>query len=408
MKIPNPTIKRSSFLRLAFLTACSLGTGLSAIVPAWADFKSGKTKNPSKVKDRSLQLEIEHSIEKGLGFLQSKQTEGNFWSSPEYPAISALVLTAFVNNPTIGDNEPAPEFVQKGFGYLLGCIKPDGGIYVKGLANYNTSVAILALAAADPVRYASILQNARAFIIGQQNNYPIENGHPNPYEGGVGYGDGGEQHSDLSNTAFALEALHATKSVAGYPDVRGGAKDLNWEAAQAFLQRCQNLPKYNKQPWASDNPQDVGGFVYDPMKSKAGETELPNGQKGLRSYGSMSYAGLMSYIYADLKKDDPRVVAVYDWLRSNYTLEENPGMKSEGLYYYYHMMAKGLDVYDVEELPLANGKKVNWRQDLALKLINLQQNEGSWVNISGRWWEKDPVLVTSYSVLALEMIHSGV
>jgi hypothetical protein len=31
----------------------------------------------------------------------------------------------------------------------------------------------------------------------------------------------------------------------------------------------------------------------------------------------------------------------------------------------------------------------------------------SWLNDSGRWWEKDPVLVTSYSVLALETVYRG-
>ena len=40
----------------------------------------------------------------------------------------------------------------------------------------------------------------------------------------------------------------------------------------------------------------------------------------------------------------------------------------------------------------------------ALKLINLQKADGSWANENGRWWEKDPVLVTAYSLIALDMI----
>ena len=62
----------------------------------------------------------------------------------------------------------------------------------------------------------------------------------------------------------------------------------------------------------------------------------------LRSYGSISYAGMMSFAYARVEKDDDRVRAVIDWLGSNYTLDENPGMGQEGLYYYYHLMAKAL------------------------------------------------------------------
>jgi squalene-hopene/tetraprenyl-beta-curcumene cyclase len=42
---------------------------------------------------------------------------------------------------------------------------------------------------------------------------------------------------------------------------------------------------------------------------------------------------------------------------------------------------------------------------LALKLIDLQQEDGSWTNESGRWMEKDPVLATAYSVLTLEMVY---
>jgi squalene-hopene/tetraprenyl-beta-curcumene cyclase len=135
-----------------------------------------------------------------------------------------------------------------------------------------------------------------------------------------------------------------------------------------------------------------------------GETNQTTGRVALRSYGSISYAGLLSYIYANMNKDDPRVVAVFDWLRENYTLKENPGMGPQGLYYYLHTMAKALTLYGVDSLELKGGAKINWRKELAMRLINLQQNDGSWVNDNGRWWERDPNLVTAYAIISLEMI----
>jgi squalene-hopene/tetraprenyl-beta-curcumene cyclase len=121
----------------------------------------------------------------------------------------------------------------------------------------------------------------------------------------------------------------------------------------------------------------------------------------------MSYAGLLSYIYAQMDREDPRVKAVYDWLSSHYTLNENPGLGQQGLYYYYHTMAKALSIYGADSISLKNGTRVNWRKDLATRLLDLQHNDGYWTNESGRWWEKDPVLVTAYSVMALEIIWRG-
>jgi squalene-hopene/tetraprenyl-beta-curcumene cyclase len=56
---------------------------------------------------------------------------------------------------------------------------------------------------------------------------------------------------------------------------------------------------------------------------------------------------------------------------------------------------------------LADGRKVPWRREAASRLMDLQKRDGSWQNDNSRWWEKDPVLVTSYAVLSLEMIYGG-
>ncbi|MCE0483526.1 MAG: helix-turn-helix domain-containing protein [Methylacidiphilales bacterium] len=385
-------MKRSTFLRLILGGVGSLGLNDRALQAASLPAPE-PIHPPPPARDRSLQLEIEHAIEKGLYSLVGQQKPAGFWSTMDTPGPTGLVLTAFVKEPTGLVRAHPPEFINKGYDFLLQCQQPDGGIYLKGLANYSTAIAILALMAADPEAYASVIQRARIFLVGQQANFP-PGSEGDSYNGGIGYGDKSLSF-DVSNTSFALEALRETRAMADSHTMAG--RDLDWNAAVNFFQRCQNLPSHNPQSWVKGDQKNLGGFVYDPLN-----------RKNLLSYGSISYAGLLSYIHADLKKDDPRVSAVHNWLRQNYTLEENPGMGSDGLYYYYHMMAKSLSAFGEETLTLADGKQVVWSSELALKLINLQQADGSWVNTSGRWWEKDPVLVTSYAVRALEILHSQV
>jgi len=360
----------------------------------------------------SLRNEVLTAISKGLAWLQQQQQPNGALANPlnpapsaEHPALTALPLVAFHYEPTGKGAKEYAETLKKGYAFLRTQVQPDGGIYAKGLSNYNTSVALTALLNSGDPKDEPILTNARAFIVGQQAKGMTKPG----LDGGFGYGPTGaspkRMHPDLDNTLIALEALRAYNKARPTTEIAAG-KDLDWQAAIDFISRTQNLPSHNKMEWASGDPANKGGFVYYPGYSNAGEMELEGGKKALRSYGSMTYGGLLSFIYADLKKDDPRVAAALEWLGKNYTLEENPGMGRSGLYYYYHLAAKGLATAKVKELQTADGKKVNWQRDIALKLINLQKPDGSWVNDTARWMETDPVLVTTYGVLTLEIIYN--
>ncbi len=353
--------------------------------------------------DLSLRHEIERAIERGQTWLKSSQNSNGWWSTPEHPAVTALVLTAYKGDPEGRYQNSEPPWMKQGYAFILSCARPDGGIHRGNLVTYNTALSMLALLAANKTEYDPILRQARRFLVSLQGDFGEKGKLDDVFDGGIGYGTKYE-HSDLGNTLAALEALYYSKRVIEDKNP-GEARDLNWAAAIHFLENCQNLPAYNKQPWASDDPRNKGGFVYYPGQSMAGsETNSVTGRVALRSYGSISYGGLLSYIYANLKRDDPRVVAVFDWLRRNYTVEENPGMGPQGLYFYFHTMTKALSAYGVEDLRLDDGRILNWRKEVALRLINLQQRDGSWSNDNGRWWEKDPALVTSYAVLSLEMI----
>src|SRR5690606_30111609 len=136
-------------------------------------------------------------------------------------------------------------------------------------------------------------------------------------------GYGSHSRPDLSNTSFLADALEA---------LGNGPEDPALQRMLIFVSRCQNLEtEHNQTKFPPLNPD--GGFYYTIAaggSSQAGT--LPNG--GLRSYGSMTYAGLKSMIFAGVDKDDPRVKAAAAWARQHYTLDENPGMGDAGLYYY--------------------------------------------------------------------------
>lgn len=353
---------------------------------------------PSNV---SLRHEVRHAIEKGYAWLEATQNTNGFWSQPDHPALTALVLTALIGPSPGKSTSPA---IDKGYAYILSCVQPDGGIYKKEVQSYNTSVVLSALVLRNRPQDRVVIQNARQYLIGLQVGDTQLGQSNSPFSGGIGYG-GTDKRPDLSNTALVLEALYESR--ASVQDANGvKAPDLNWKAALRFVQNCQNLPGPNALPWASDDPANKGGFIYAPGRSNAGQTNMPSGRVAYRSYGSMTYAGLLSYIYADLKSDDPRVISALDWLRGNYTVDENPAMGPQGLYYYYVLMAKALTFAGVDILETNDGRKINWREELALKLINLQKADGFWANENGRWWEKDPILDSAYAVTALEIIEN--
>jgi squalene-hopene/tetraprenyl-beta-curcumene cyclase len=356
----------------------------------------GQEPIPRHEENLSVRNEAGIAIEKGLDWLREHQNGDGSWSLNDYPALTALPLWAYMGNPR-GTPAEKPDYIRKGYDFIVASARPDGGIYRKGLANYNTSISLVALVLAQDGKYDGLIRAAHDFVVGQQAT-----GLPDAsLDGGIGYGPAGtgRGHPDLSNTVIALEAIRRSEAIANKE--RPDGPKLDWNAAIQFIQRCQNLPGVNKEPYVSTSADDKGGFMYFPGESNAGET----GKNGARSYGSMSYAGLLSYIYANLTRTDPRVTGAVDWLKNHYSVDENPGMGIDGLFYYYQVMAKALSTYGAPELSLADGRKVNWPKELALKLIDLQQEDGSWTNESGRWMEKDPVLATAYAVLTLEMAY---
>jgi squalene-hopene/tetraprenyl-beta-curcumene cyclase len=324
---------------------------------------------------------------RAVAFLKPRQGADGSWSPQRGPGITGIVVTALLRSKRVTPNEPA---ITKGLAYLEGFIKPNGG--AEGpQSNYVTSIALMAFHEANTRgRYDAQIKAGQAFLKGLQWDESEGKTPDDPFYGGAGYG--GSKRPDLSNTSFFLEALRDT----GLPP-----DDPALKKALVFVSRCQNRKsEFNDQPWA-DKVND-GGFIYTAANggtSMATDPKLPNG--GLRSYASMTYAGLKSMIYAGLSPDDPRVKAAADYIRAHYSLDENPGVGQGGLYYYYQTFAKALAMLGKPTLVDAKGTSHDWRAELVAALAKRQLPDGGWVNPADRFMEGDPNLVTSYGLLAL-------
>ncbi|MCX5753126.1 MAG: terpene cyclase/mutase family protein [Candidatus Krumholzibacteria bacterium] len=389
------------------MKCCASLVGAILLCASWVSFSSAGEATQDSV-ELSIRNEGQTAIAQGIDWLLKQQMPDGSWGS--YPAVTALAVSSILKGPFGYDRNNSLQ-IAKGLSYIMSCVKPDGSIAIDNMPGYNTSVCLMALEDAGDETYHETILNARNFLI--QLQFDESDGYQpdSCFYGGIGYGQDGRP--DLSNIQWALEALKASEDLAKHsefdmkqrddaapannlPTAGESGKGLFWDKAILFLERCQNLKSVNKQEWAGAD----GGFVYYPDYSKAG---------GTTSYGSMTYAGLKSFIYADIEKDDPRVQAAFDWIRKNYTVDENPEMGLQGLYYYYHTMAKALNVYGDSVIQDDKGAIHNWREDLIVKLCSLQNEEGYWVNSNGRWWENNKVLVTSYCILALEetLGHGG-
>lgn len=331
---------------------------------------------------------FEQAVTRAVDYLKTKgQAPDGSYSKQSGPAITALVTTGILRSGR-GPDDPA---VAKSLKFLSTFVRADGGIYSENsvVQNYETCLALMCFVEANrDGRYTKLIKDAEAFLKSLQ--WDGSEGHDiaSEYFGGAGYG--GSKRPDLSNTSFLIDALRAAGN---------GPEDESLQKALVFVARCQNLEsEHNTTGFPTKNPD--GGFYYTPAaggNSQAGK--LDNG--GLRSYASMTYAGLKSMIFAGVGREDARVKAAIEWLQKNYDLETNPGMGDAGLYYYYHTFAKALDAFGEETFQDAAGAMHPWRAELAAELLRRQRTDGSWINDNSRWLEGDPNLVTGYALLAL-------
>ena len=337
-------------------------------------------------------------------FTDHQKTDGSFkLDDREPPALTGMVLRVMARDSADGAKTPA---AKQAIAYLLATQKPDGGIYDQMIGNYSTALCISGLAAANDPALKDPIARAVGYLKGGQWSDAIAAGRgqkvdPNsPLFGGWNYGGSGRRsgRADLSNTAQVLAALK---------DAGVSKDDPAFQNAVKFASRLQNNSETNQSKWAGND----GGFIYNPGEngegdSPAGTYTNADGQKMVRSYGSMTYAGLETMLYAGLSKDDPRVKAALTWIRSNWTLDEHPGMRGKGdpqagVFYYYDVFARSLAAYGEPVITDKQGIAHDWRKELIAKLASLQKPDGSFQG-TDQWMESDPMIASCLATAALQ------
>ncbi|KAF0240472.1 MAG: cycloartenol synthase-like [Planctomycetota bacterium] len=345
---------------------------------------------------------------KGADALVKLQLADGGWVMKAMGETSDVAMTGMALQALAGTEEGKKKYAEaiaKGCDYLLKNQDKDGAIHnassVPRLSNYKTAIAVMALAAADKVKHKDAIAKGVTWLTGHQysedaaGDFKVDA--KDGKNGGAGYGENPGKEgpaADLSNTSYMLEALNAAEI----------PKDSDvYKRALKYIAHCQNRSESNDGPGFDKLGLvvgDDGGFFYRVGESKAEKETLPNGKVALRSYGSMTYSGYKSFIFAGLGKDDPKVKAAMGWIEKHYTLDENPNMGQKGLYYYYNVFATALDISGMDEIKDADGETHRWAEELVAKLATLQKADGTWAG-DPKWWEDMDPLPTLYSMIAL-------
>ena len=336
-------------------------------------------------------------VDKTIAYLKAAQNaDGSWGQAPRNRGVTGVIVTGMLQTGKVGaDDQP----VAKALKFIESLVNAKAG-HIAGpeatvqLQNYVTCINVMALTAANrPEKYKAIVGDGVKFLKKLQWDEEEGKNDKDDFYGGAGYDS--KSRPDLSNTQFFIDALRD----AGVP-----ANDPALQKALIFVSRCQNLKsEFNTAQWSGKI--NDGSFIYSAAGGGQTKTSDDPNNTNMTGYGSMTYAGIKSMIYCGVGKEDRRYKLALEWIQKNYTLDANPGMPKElaerGLFYYYHTMAKTLDIMEIDTFIDAQGKKHDWRAELVDALKKRQKPDGSFVNPNDRWMEGDSNLVGGYVLMAL-------
>ena len=355
--------------RRSFLAAC--------LAPVAGCAPPAGTVTTSVVTKRVVTPPIAGTLRRGVAYLLSQQVAGGAFASDTYAAfrdgtaLTPLVLHALQRVTALADL--TADARRKAVNFLTAFTRPDGTLNPgpDGFAYPVYTAALATRTLQGPARDAFRRELLARQLTEAHGWTPAE-----AHYGGWGYYPGVPRkpapgvpvpahhllESNLSATRFALQALAACGPLPA---------DVATKAA-AFVARMQTPD---------------GGYHFvtgDPVRNKAGQIDGV-----MRSYGSATADGLLCERLLGQPGTRPRA-----WLREHARADRHPGdyvpaheANRDAVYFYYAAAV-------TEALPEV-------RPALSECLAETQSNDGSWSNRLELVREDDPVLATTYAVLAL-------
>ncbi|MFH1231963.1 MAG: prenyltransferase/squalene oxidase repeat-containing protein, partial [Planctomycetota bacterium] len=373
-------------------------------------FRWLKSKSLPPVSGLTFQAQVEHSIEKGLQWLYSKQSPDGGWRSETYGLTkSGQSMTPFTLYAMTQITNPKSRYpIDKGIKFLLDQINPDGSVGTRGIQDYPTYSTALSVIVLSRLRANNWQEQVKPMVRYLKNQQLVDElgwNTADPEYGGWGNGGWITKPSepmpeifkqlvvdrvDLSHTVFVLEALNSA----------GLARDdESLKKALVFVEKCQNYP---------DVHRGDGGFIFAP-NSILGNKAGPSGkdEKGMeyyRSYGSMTADGVRALLFCWLDAEHQRIQAGIKWLMDNFRADQCPGFTndpqppwSQGVVFYYYWSFSRL--LDDKILP---SSRHSIAKEIAAKLIQLQAGDGSWKNPIALMKEDDPLISTNLAMMTLD------